>query len=71
MTQDAVSSGLAIDRRRGIQLPPLDWLIRFARKKPAGAVALGVVIAVILIAVFAPLVSRYDPNYVFAEPNLN
>lgn len=47
------------------------WLIWFARKKPAGAIALVVVILIILVAIFAPALSRYDPNQVFDEVNPN
>ncbi len=38
----------------------------FARflKRPAGAISLGVLVLVVLVAVFAPLLSPHDPNFV-------
>lgn len=40
-----------------------------ARRRPLGAVSFLLVTLVICAAVFAPFVSRYDPNKVFSRPN--
>lgn len=37
--------------------------VRFL-KRPAGAISLGVLVLVVLVAVFAPLLSPHDPNFV-------
>ncbi|MEX2229115.1 MAG: ABC transporter permease [Dehalococcoidia bacterium] len=40
-------------------------LVRFARRQPVGAASGAVLVAVVLIAVFAPTVARYEPTQVF------
>ena len=40
-----------------------------ARRRPLGAVSFVLVTLVICAAVFAPFVSRYDPNKAFSRPN--
>ncbi len=42
---------------------------RFLRRKKLGAIGLVIVVIVFVTAVFAPVLSRYDPNLVFDEPN--
>lgn len=65
------ASGTLIEPRRRISIPGLAWLISFARKKPIGGIALAIVVAIMVIAVFAPQLSRYDPNFVFERENPN
>ena len=69
--QDAASSSLAVPARRGASVPGLGWFFTFARKKPIGAIALLVVLSIVFIALFAPALSRYDPNFVFERENPN
>jgi peptide/nickel transport system permease protein len=40
-------------------------LVRFARRQPVGAASGAVLLGVVLIAVFAPTVARYEPTQVF------
>jgi len=54
-----------------LSIPGLAWFASFARKKPIGAIALSVVVLIMIIAVFAPALSRYDPNFVFERENPN
>lgn len=68
--QDAASSSLPTSER-GFSIPGVAWLGSFARKKPIGAIALAIVVLIIIIAIFAPVLSRYDPNFVFERENLN
>ena len=56
-------------RRR--QIPLLGWFLGFARKKPAGAAGLVLVVLLVLVAIFAPVLDRYDPNFVFDRENPN
>ena len=46
--------------------------VRFLRKKPLGAIGLGIVIFFVLVSLFAPVIGRYDPDEIFfgAEPEL-
>lgn len=68
--QETASTALTRPRRR-LSIPGLAWLASFARKKPIGAIALGVVVLIMIIAIFAPVLSRYDPNFVFERENPN
>ena len=43
--------------------------LKFLRRKKLGAVGLAIVLMVFVTAVFAPVLSRYDPNFIFDEPN--
>ena len=48
------------------------WLIstgRFFRDKPLGGFGVIVIVLAVSMAIFAPLVSRYDPDHVFEGPN--
>jgi len=67
--QDSASSVLTVREPRRFAVPGLAWLVNFARKKPIGAVALGSVTVIVLIAIFAPALSRYPPDFVFEEVN--
>jgi peptide/nickel transport system permease protein len=69
--QDTASPALRVGESRSFSIPGLAWLGTFARKKPIGAVALGVVVLLVLVAVFAPVLSRYEPDHVFEEVNPN
>jgi peptide/nickel transport system permease protein len=69
--QDTAAPTLTVPRARRVSIPGAAWLANFARKKPIGAVALGAVLIIMLIAVFAPLLSRYNPSFVFEEVNEN
>ena len=40
-------------------------LMRFVRRQPVGAISGIVLIAIVLIAIFAPVVARYEPTQVF------
>jgi peptide/nickel transport system permease protein len=55
--------------RRGFSIPGLSMFMTFARKKPLGGVALVLVIVLIVTAIFAPFVARYDPNFIFKRDN--
>lgn len=68
--QDAAATSLSAEGR-GFSIPGLAWLGSFARKKPIGAIALAIVLLIIVIAIFAPVLSRYDPNFVFERENPN
>ncbi len=46
-------------------------LTRFLRKKPLGAIGLGIVIFFVLVSIFAPAIGRYGPDDVFQAPNPN
>ncbi len=39
-------------------------LIDFARRKPLGAIGAGILILFVFLAIFAPLIDRYDPNVI-------
>ncbi len=67
--QDTASPVLTVPESRRLSVPGVSWFTGFARKKPIGAVALVVVVLLVLIAVFAPFIARYDPNFVFEEVN--
>ena len=67
--QDSASSVLTVRESRGVSIPGLAWLVNFARKKPIGAIALAAVMLIIVIAIFAPVLSRYSPDFVFEEVN--
>lgn len=43
--------------------------LRFMRKKRLGALGLIIAVGFILVAVFAPVLGRYDPDRVFQAPN--
>lgn len=61
MSSDVVeTAGVpAAPRRRGTEAWQALW--RFLRAEPLGAVSLGIITLVVLVAVFAPLVAPYDP----------
>ena len=39
--------------------------LRFCRRKPMGAIGLGILLLLILIAIFAPVISPHDPEEIF------
>jgi peptide/nickel transport system permease protein len=43
----------------------------FYRKKTLGAIGLTIILAVCVLAIFAPLFSRYDPSFIFQTDNPN
>ena len=43
----------------------------FYKKKTLGAIGLSIILAVTILAVFAPAFSRYDPNFIFQSENPN
>ena len=43
----------------------------FYRKKTLGAIGLTIILTVMILAVFAPLFSRYDPSFIFQSENPN
>jgi peptide/nickel transport system permease protein len=44
-------------------------LLNFVRKKPLGGVGVTIIFAMVAIALFTPLIDRYDPKQVFYVPN--
>jgi peptide/nickel transport system permease protein len=48
---------------------PWTALVRFARRKPLGAVGGLIVLALVLTALLAPLISPYDPRQIIREAN--
>lgn len=55
------SRALAPPAERGAILGVFDGLIRFVRLSPAGALGALFLLIVLLVAIFAPLISPYDP----------
>jgi peptide/nickel transport system permease protein len=49
----------------------LRHLLRFARRRKLGALGVVLVVLVVAVAVFAPLIQRYDDNYQFVTRNPN
>ena len=43
----------------------------FYTKKTLGAVGLTIILLLVVVAVFAPLISRYDPSFTFQSENPN
>lgn len=68
---DAAAPILTKSRGNGLAIPGLSWFLGFFRKKPLGGIALVVVILLVLTAIFAPFVARYDPNFIFDRENPN
>jgi len=68
---DIATPILGQEERRGFSIPGLNMFMTFARKKPLGGVAAVLVILLILTAVFAPFVARYDPDFIFKRENPN
>ena len=66
--QRAATPSLVVRERRSA-IPGLQWLRFFARKQPIGAIALGVVALLVIVAIFAPTVARYEPDFVFEREN--
>src|SRR6266567_2372946 len=52
-----ISDRLDLSPRR----PRADRLRRFVRKKPLGAISAAVLVALIMVALFAPMIAPYDP----------
>ena len=67
--RDGASPTATTRGRRWPSIPGLGWLGSFVRKKPIGAGALVVVVAIIVVALFAPALARYDPEFVFDREN--
>ena len=59
------------DDESGFQVPFAAALLSFARKKPLGAVAGVIVLMVLITAMFATFIGRYDPNFIFDRENPN
>jgi peptide/nickel transport system permease protein len=74
MTQQAQTLSAKVEQRRSV-LSPQSSVLRFALRKPLGALS-GLLIAVLVVAaVVAPLIAPYDPNQqeadaLFAPPSL-
>lgn len=71
MSEQRTIEQVAVGARTGQKL--LQWgraLRRFARTQPLGAAGLAIVCTIILLAVFAPWVSRYDPLETSAKARL-
>lgn len=66
VTTSAALAGLAPQSRRRVFL----GLITFGRRKPLGALAGLIILAVIAVAVFAPVLAPYDPAQIFGGQRL-
>lgn len=75
MTQQAAATPLVFDDGRPASVAGWRSFARATRrflvKKRLGALGLVIVFFFVIVAIFAPLLGRYDPDHVFQEPNPN
>ncbi len=66
---EAATPVLAQPHERRFAVSGFGWVLPFARKKPLGGIGLVIVMMVVVTAVFASFIGRYDPNFIFEREN--
>lgn len=59
---------LVANRRSGTSVRPLRAFARFSRRSPVGAVAVGIILALSVMAIVGPHVAPFDPEKIGAGP---
>ena len=68
MISGSTTSSVTTEVLRGVQdksYAALKESVRFSRRKPMGAIGLGILLTLILIAILAPIISPHDPEEIF------
>lgn len=67
----AIAEPLTGEAAAASRLRFVGTLWRFARRKPLGGIAMVVIFVVVVVALLAPVMQRYDPNFIFERENPN
>jgi peptide/nickel transport system permease protein len=68
MISGSTTSSVTTEVLKGVQdksYAALKETVRFSRRKPMGALGLGILLMLVLIAILAPLISPHDPEEIF------
>jgi peptide/nickel transport system permease protein len=68
MISGSTTSSVTTEVLKGVQdksYAALKETVRFSRRKPMGAIGLGILLTLILIAILAPIISPHDPEEIF------